>query len=93
MLLPNQVNTTYASFRIASRDVASNGGAWYIYDDIPTTLIPHQSMGGMSDLFQLSGLMAASIRIPIPSEVAEIGATLEVYVEYSLSILSFFLLM
>jgi hypothetical protein len=70
----NQVNTPYASFSTASREVASNGGAWYIPELAPGTMIPHQSMGGMTDLIQLSGYMSAMVLIP--SEVAQIGDTI-----------------
>jgi hypothetical protein len=78
MPLPNQVNTAYASFSSASREIASNGGAWNTNDYVPVTVLPHQSMGGMTDLIQLTGHMSALILIP--SEIAQIGDTLEMYV-------------
>jgi hypothetical protein len=90
MPLPNQVTTTYASFTSASREVASKGGAWYTDDHSQGTVLPHQSLGGMTDLIQLTGLMFASIIIT--SEVAQIGDTVKTYVMYYLSMLSLFLL-
>jgi hypothetical protein len=68
-----QVDTPYASFNPASREVSSNGGAWYP-DEPATTIIPHQSMGEVSELFQLTGRMEA--RIVIPRDVAHIGDTI-----------------
>jgi hypothetical protein len=83
----NKVNTSYASFSTASRELASNGGAWYTYDYLPSTAIPHQTMGGMTDLIELSGVMFASIIIP--SEVAQIGDTVETYVVHLSSLFRF----
>jgi hypothetical protein len=73
-----QISTPYASFSTASRELASNGGAWSTYDSTPTTMIPHQSMGGMTDMIQLSGFMSASILLP--SEMAQIEDTIGTYV-------------
>jgi hypothetical protein len=74
-----QVDTPYASFNAASREVSSNGGAWYPSDS-ETTIIPHQSIGGATDLFQLTGVMEA--RIVIPRDVAQIGDIINEYVSY-----------
>jgi hypothetical protein len=73
------IDTPYASFNTASREVSSNGGAWYSLDSA-MTVIPHQSMGGATDLFQLTGIMQA--RVVIPRDVAQIGDKINVYVSY-----------
>jgi hypothetical protein len=77
-----QVDTPYASFNAASRELASNGGAWYPYDS-DTTIIPHQSMGGATDLFKLTGHMRA--RVVVPSDIAQVGDNINWYLLYSSS--------
>jgi hypothetical protein len=72
--------TPYASFNAMSNDIAQNGGAWYdfvptlypphsppsfAFPQYPnSTIIPHQTMGGVTDLIALTGIMAVSIVLP-----------------------------
>jgi hypothetical protein len=71
-----QVDTPYASFNAVSSELSSNGGAWFPFNS--ATIIPHQSMGGAADLFQLTGVM--NTRIVIPSDIAQIGDMIVSYV-------------
>jgi hypothetical protein len=68
--------TPYASFNTSRNEVAKNGGAWYDYLPLiypPTgsyhpypnsTIIPHQTMGGVTDVISLTGMMIATVDIP-----------------------------
>jgi hypothetical protein len=76
--------TPYASFSTASRELASNGGAWFVAINSEvigaTTIISHQSMGGMTELIQLTSAMGAWL--DIPSSVAQIGDITSGYVSF-----------
>jgi hypothetical protein len=76
------VMTAYASFNAMSNEIAQNGGAWYdlvllnkpftnLFPQTNSTIIPHQTMGGITDLIALTGGMA--VNIVIPSDVVQLN--------------------
>jgi hypothetical protein len=66
--------TPYASFNAMINDITQNGGAWYDFVPIRnlhaatqypnSTIIPHQTMGGVADMMALTGEMAVNLLIP-----------------------------
>lgn len=65
------VTTPYASFESMSREIKANGGSWYINSADGSTIAPHQSMGGATDLIALKWNMRA--QIDVPSDIAKKG--------------------